>query len=53
MSGSQLTFVLIVRLPQIAAVIGSILLAYYSKPGWGWMIFLAVLLDTSVKIRSE
>lgn len=38
----------------LAAVLGAIYLAYYEKPGWGWMIFLAIVLgSSSVRLGSD
>lgn len=31
-------------LPVTACIFGSICMMYFEKPGWGWLIFLAVLL---------
>lgn len=41
-------------LAVLAAVLGAIYLAYYEKPGWGWMIFLAIALgSSSVRLGSD
>ena len=41
-------------LTVLSAVIGAIYLAYYGKPGWGWMIFLAIVLgSSSVRLGSD
>lgn len=35
----------------LAAVIGATVLAFHGKEGWGWMIFLAIVLGSySVKL---
>lgn len=48
--------VLIVFLKSIvalSAVVGAIYLAYHEKAGWGWMIFLAMVLGfSSVRLGS-
>lgn len=38
----------------MSAVLGAIYLAHYEKPGWGWMIFLAIVLGaSSVRLGSD
>lgn len=32
-------------LPVLATVVGACILAYHGKPGWGWLLFVAVLLN--------
>lgn len=38
----------------LAAIVGAVYLANQGKEGWGWMIFLAVLLGSySLKVDSD
>jgi phage tail protein X len=38
---------LLANLSSIACVIGAIILAFHGIAGWGWFLFLAVLLHTT------
>lgn len=38
-------------LPSVAAIAGATLLALHDKPGWGWMLFVSVLLG-SVSLKT-
>lgn len=38
---------LLSNLPSIACVIGAIILGFHGIAGWGWFLFVAVLLQTS------
>ena len=33
-------------LTSICAIVGAAFLAYHDRPGWGWLIFLAVCLGS-------
>lgn len=50
MSVSELVFVVITKLPTLACVASAAWLASNNKDGWGWFLFVAVLVTSSVKI---
>lgn len=31
----------------VAAIAGAVFLAYNDRPGWGWLIFIAIILATA------
>lgn len=39
-------------LPSVACIVGATLLAMNDKPGWGWMLFVGLLLG-SVSIHKD
>lgn len=44
--------VLMAELPAITAVVGAVLMALNDKQGWGWLLFIAVLLgSSSIKVK--
>lgn len=42
--------VALMKLPTLAAIAAATWLAFNGKEGWGWFLFVAVLVSTSVKI---
>lgn len=44
---------LMARLPQLAAVIGAVYLASQGQEGWGWLIFLALVMDSSIEMKTD
>lgn len=44
---------LMARLPQLAAVVGAIYLASQGKDGWGWLVFLALVMDCSIELKTD
>lgn len=47
---SDIVFMIMVKLPTIFAICAAAWLAYNNKEGWGWFLFVAVLVTSSVKI---
>ena len=43
---SHALILLLVNLPSIACVIGATILAFHGIAGWGWFLFIAVLLQS-------
>jgi hypothetical protein len=41
------------RLPQLAAVLGAIYLASQGKDAWGWLIFLTLVMDCSIELKTD
>lgn len=48
---SKVFCVLFGILPCLAAVIGSSLLAFHNRDGWGWLMLLALLLSPSISFE--
>lgn len=41
--------ILVGNLPSVVAIIGAIILASKNLEGWGWLIFAAIMLHSSIK----
>ncbi len=54
MSHNELVLAAIIgrSIAMLAAIAGSVFLAYVRKDGWGWLIFLAVVLG-SFSLKGE
>ena len=51
---AMVVIVFLKSIVAMSAVLGAIYLAYYEKSGWGWMIFLAIVLgSSSVRLGSD
>lgn len=46
----DVAFMIMVKLPTIFAICAAAWLTYNNKEGWGWFLFVAVLVTSSVKI---
>lgn len=46
----DIALVIVVKLPTIFAIGAAAWLAFNNKEGWGWFLFVAVLITSSVKI---
>lgn len=44
---------LIANLASVASICGAVALAYYEKAGWGWLIFAAICLHTTLKSSNK
>lgn len=55
--GEHTAFVIVMFLKAamvVSAIAGTVFLAYNDKPGWGWLIFIAVMLSTiSIRIGND
>lgn len=45
-----LLLILVSNLPTLASVCGAIYLASLGKDGWGWLLFVAIVLSTTVNV---
>lgn len=46
----DIAFTLITKLPTLCAIIAAAWLAFNGKEGWGWFLFVAVLVTSSVRL---
>lgn len=42
-----------IQLPQTVAIIGAIYLAASGADGWGWLIFFAMIFDSSLEVNAD
>ena len=47
-----ITLTLICNLTSFITAAGAVLLAYHGRDGWGWMLFVAVLLHSWPKVKA-
>lgn len=53
MTFSKILFTLICNIPTILCVLGAIYIMTQQKEGWGWLLFVAVLLSSTVNFTSS
>lgn len=46
----DIIIVALVKLPTLFAIVCSAWLAFNGKEGWGWFLFVAILVTASVKV---